>query len=66
MSKRGPTGPKADTLFSEFWAKYGHQINAELTPYNLVRWGFREGFKARGDRDRKVRARPETEGKDHG
>lgn len=44
VAKRGPTGPKVDTLFSAMWAKYGEQVNANMAPYYLVRWGFREGF----------------------
>lgn len=53
MAKRGPN---ADTLFSDMWAKYGDQINPNMTPYYLVRWGFREGFAARGKRDRALQS----------
>jgi hypothetical protein len=51
-------GPKCDTLFSEFWNGYAAQLHpdefAKMTKYNLMRWAFREGFQARGDRDRKA------------
>ena len=45
-------GKNADTLFSEFWNEHQHRIEPQLTPYYLMRWAFREGFQARGDRDR--------------
>jgi len=44
-------GKNADTLFSEFWTEHQHRVE-QLTPYYLMRWAFREGFAARGERDR--------------
>lgn len=58
------TGPKCDTLFSQFWNGYAVQMDQKefdaMTKYNLMRWAFREGFHARGDRDRKAATARET------
>jgi hypothetical protein len=55
------TGPKCDTLFNDFWNGYAVTMNQKdfdaMTKYNLMRWAFREGFHARGVRDRKAAAR---------
>jgi hypothetical protein len=55
-------GPKADTLFSKFWAEAEPHVvgNPNQTPYNLMRWAFREGFAMRGERDRRARSLNET------
>lgn len=55
-------GKNADTLFSEFWTEHQHRVESHLTPYYLMRWAFREGFAARGDRDRKALAASEPGG----
>lgn len=49
-------GPKCDTLF-EKWrpeAVAHMKEHGPFTPETLLLWAFREGFKARGDRDRKA------------
>lgn len=55
-------GKNCDTLFSEFWSEHGERVNPSMTPYYLMRWAFREGFQARGDRDRKAAIARETGG----
>jgi hypothetical protein len=57
-------GKNADTLFSEFWTEHQHHLNENMQPYYLMRWAFREGFAARGERDRKAVA--DTTGEKHG
>jgi hypothetical protein len=57
------TGPKCDTLFSQFWNERAANMSesefAGLTRYSLMRWAFREGFHMRGERDRKARRESE-------
>lgn len=57
------TGKRADTLFSEFWQKHvmgNHNVDLdEMTKYTLMRWCFREGFNARGERDSQMQRRDE-------
>ena len=59
------TGPKCDTLFSEFWNGYAAQLHPDefekMSKYNLMRWAFREGFSARGERDRKAKRESQRE-----
>ena len=64
------TGPKCDTLFSQFWNGYVAQMpDGELqamTKYTLMRWAFREGFRERGKRDRKARSAQQNSEKSDG
>jgi hypothetical protein len=50
------TGPKCDTLFEKWRPEAVAHIkeHGPFAPEILLLWAFREGFRARGERDRKA------------
>jgi hypothetical protein len=50
------TGPRCDTLFEKWRPEAVAHIeeHGPFTPETLLLWAFREGFKVRGERDRKA------------